>query len=348
MKNFKILLSVAASAALVACSSMAIDEEEALAENFPSDFTDAGYIQVHPELVRIQMKDYVASFNAKLSADAIAAGNTTFSSDSAKDAASFKNVYMLNPETGEVVADSALDAVKVESLKAILLDPYLGGYTQEDWDEDWTDKTKDSTIVKTKIDTLSLTVKDSVDKTLEKTVIVALKVKAGGECVPVKKIKICDTSKVVGKIDFDENGKITALHGFSKCDATTATCAEEDAVDVTLEPTNFIMKVSKTDTMTVVTENRDTTLQVKGGISTEHWKVLNALNLANTTNDYETLKATPLDTFAISYQYVMYGRSHGWAYRPCTEAEKTHPTITESYPVKKLYCDDNGVAREIN
>lgn len=347
MKNFKILLSVAASAALVACSSMDIDEQEALAENFPSDFTDAGYMQVHPELVRIQVKEYVSAYNAAASANAAAAGNATFVSDSTKDVAAFQNYYVLDAETGEVVADSALDAAKVETLKAILLDPQLGGYTQEDWDEDWTDKVKDSTIVETKVDTLSLTVKDSVDKSVVQPVIIALKVKASGECVAVKKAKICDTSKVVGKIDYDENGKVIALHGFSKCNAETATCAKEDSVDVTLEPTNFLMKVSKADTMTIVTSVKTEQLNIKGGITADHWKVLKGLNFCDVANDYEKLKAIPLDTFAISYQYVMYGKAHGWAYRPCTEAEKANPVITETYPVTKLYCDDNGVAREI-
>lgn len=346
MKNFNILLSVAASAALVACSSMAVDENEALSENFPSDFTDQGYIQVHPELVRIQKRDYVANYNAQLSADAAAAGNLTFSADSAKDAASFQNVYNLDPVSGEVVADSSLDLVKVESLKAILLDPQLGGYTQEDWDDDWIDKVKDTTLIETKLDTLSLTVKDNEDETMLTKVILGLRIKAGSGCVTVKRASICDTIKVVGSIDYTD-GKITALHGFSKCDETTATCAKEDAVDVVLAPTNFLMKVSKTDTMTVIASMEKKQLEIKGGISADHWKVLKALNLANTLNDYEALKAAPLDTFAISYQYVMYGRDHGWAYRPCTEAEKAHPVISESYPAKKLYCDDNGVAREI-
>jgi hypothetical protein len=326
MKNFKILLSVAASAALVACSSMSIDENEALAENFPKDFTDAGYIQVHPELVRIQVKDYVTTYNANASAAAKAAGSATFATDSATDAANF----------------AALD---VETLQAILLDPQLGGYTAEDWAEDWTDKTKDTTIVETKVDTLSLTVKDSVDKDMKQTVIIALKVKAGGECVAVKKAKICDTTKAVGSIEYDAAGKITALHGFSSCDSTS--CPEANAVNVTLEPTNFLMKVSKTDTMTIVTSVENKKLDIKGGISADHWKVLNALNFCDASNDLEKLKAIPLDTFAISYQYVMYGRAHGWAYRPCTEAEKANPVITETYPVTKLYCDDAGVAREI-
>ncbi len=342
MKNFKILLSVAASAALVACSSMAIDENEALAENFPSDFTDAGYMQVHPELVRIQVKEYVTAYNANASANAIAAGSATFVTDSTNDATAFQNYYVLDPNTG--AKTDSIDAVKLETLKAILLDPQLGGYTADDWADDWTDKVKDSTTVLTKVDTLSLTVKDSVDKSMLKQVIIAVKVKAG-ECVAVKKAKICDTTKVVGSIKYDEAGKVKELHGFTSCDSTT--CAEENAVDVVLEPTNFLMKVSKADTMTIVTSVKTEKLNIKGGISADHWKVLNALNFCDGANDLERLKAIPLDTFAISYQYVMYGKAHGWAYRPCSEAEKTNPVITETYPVTKLYCDDNGVAREI-
>ena len=62
---------------------------------------------------------------------------------------------------------------------------------------------------------------------------------------------------------------------------------------------------------------------------------------------YEKLLEVPVDTFAISYQYVLFGRSHGWPYRACKDDELDNPIQTETYPVSKFYCADGALIREI-
>ena len=77
-------------------------------------------------------------------------------------------------------------------------------------------------------------------------------------------------------------------------------------------------------------------------------KFLAAFNFVNTTKDWEMIKAIPIDTFAISLHYVVFGELNGWAYRKCKDSEKENPVISEEYPVTKRYCADaSGVVREI-
>ena len=104
---------------------MDVDDEEALAGNFPADFSDAAYIQLHPELVRVQIKDFVASYNAKLS-DAAKANGTQAVFDSTKE------------------ADIAKYAANTEMLHTIMTTTQLAGFTEADWEKDWAGGTKDS------------------------------------------------------------------------------------------------------------------------------------------------------------------------------------------------------------
>ena len=46
-----------------------------------------------------------------------------------------------------------------------------------------------------------------------------------------------------------------------------------------------------------------------------------AFNFIGTTEDLTELQNIPVNEFLISQQYIMFGQSHGWAYRLCTEAE---------------------------
>ena len=50
-------------------------------------------------------------------------------------------------------------------------------------------------------------------------------------------------------------------------------------------------------------------------------------------DDYSVLRNFPVDEVAISQQYVMFGRSHGWAYRWCSEAETLDQ---EHHPARDL------------
>ena len=312
MKNFKLVFSTVAASLLAACSSMEVSEADAYAGNYPDDFTVAAYIQVHPELVRVQLADYVADYNSRVSASWTAAGS---------------NVDSI------LAADEANFTGNTEMLHKMMVDPMGAGYTEADWTRDWTSGERDSVLKIYRLDTLTLSVADSTDESVKQKIVLA--------------IKVGDSTQKVGSVERDaESGAVTALHGYSKCDSV---CSKEDTLDITMTPTMLIRKIGKGDTVSTLVSSKDTTIMVEGAISLEHMNSLKKLNFIDTQDDYAKLKTVPLDSLAFSYQYALYGRSHGWAYRPCTEAEKAHPVITEEYPsVTKLYCDDNGKAREIN
>jgi len=324
MKNFKFLLSVAVASAFVACSSMDVDEDEALVGNFPEDFSDATYMSMHPELVRIQIKDYVFDHNDKLASDAKAAGpeaQAAFDSMKTADMTAFEG-------------DTAI-------LHKIMTDPQLAGYDSSDWIRDWggSESVKDSIFAsETKRDTLSLTIDDSTDAAAVK--VIKVRFVAEGDSVKT------------GSIEYDADGNITKLSGYKyeKVDK------EWTLVDPALQDIEIVAGMSinskgieaKTDTLKM--DTIQVTVSAEGSIGADHMKVLKTLNLYDTVNDFDALKAVVIDTFAVSYQYVMYGRDHGWPYRPCTESEKTNlPYDPNVYPAEKLYCaDENGNTHEIN
>jgi len=206
----------------------------------------------------------------------------------------------------------------------------LGGFTEADWEKDWAGGTKDSVFAsETKRDTLILAIDDSTDAAAPVVTLVYFGVKKGA---------------VTGKIDYAEDGTtITAVHGYKTCDKTA--CSDTVDIEIT-EKMSFNKKGTKAETDTL---KMDTiSVPTAGAISTAHMKVLNQLNFYGVDDDLTMLQSVAIDTFAISYQYVMFGKAHGWAYRACTEAEKANPVKTEVYPATKLYCDDNGQIREIN
>lgn len=84
-----------------------------------------------------------------------------------------------------------------------------------------------------------------------------------------------------------------------------------------------------------------------GGIPSDKRRQLIKFNFHDTLDDLAALEAVPVDTFAISSQYLMFGQAHGWAYRACSDAERNNPIQSEEYPMKKLYCADGDVVREI-
>ena len=66
---------------------------------------------------------------------------------------------------------------------------------------------------------------------------------------------------------------------------------------------------------------------------------LNAYNFIESTNDLALLNEVPINNLLISEQYIMFGMSHGWAYRVCTDAEAAddvnHPNRA-TLPIKAL------------
>lgn len=97
------------------------------------------------------------------------------------------------------------------------------------------------------------------------------------------------------------------------------------------------------------------------------WKAIQGevtlFNFIGVADDITALKNIPIDSMAFSSQYVMYGRTHGWAYRAC-RADEVNNTPRSSMQISQtqataaakgefvadnnLYCRDAaGVDRQI-
>lgn len=87
-----------------------------------------------------------------------------------------------------------------------------------------------------------------------------------------------------------------------------------------------------------------------GEIPSDKQKVLKKFNFNDRLDDLVALNKIPVDTTAISLQYVLYGRAQGWAYRLCEDSEKTNPVQTAADSANfatKHYCADGDIVREI-
>lgn len=285
MKNSFKYLMLLAIAALTACSSMEVDEAEAVEENFPSDFVAAEYMELHPFLRSLQVLDYVESYNDALeniSKEDIQADTTAFMEDTAQ-------------------------------LHKIYVDPNLGGYTEELWEESWESYYEDSTSCIIETDTVSMKLDDLVNDQV--------------------------LTVYVESITYDAEGVITEIQGYEDS-AKTSAVTHVISTDLT---------VAKRGTVTVPDTISCETVQVEilGGLARDVVRQLKKFSFYDTLDDYEKLMEVPVDTFAISYQYVLFGRSHGWPYRACKDSEMTNPIQSESYPMTKLYCADGNLVREI-
>lgn len=284
MKNSFKYLMLLAVAALTACSSMEVDEAEAVEENFPSDFVAAEYMELHPSLRSLQVRDYVDAYNDNLglSKEEIEADTTAFMADTAQ-------------------------------LHKIYTEPTLGGYSEELWEESWESYYEDSTSCIIETDTVSMKLDDLVNDQV--------------------------LTVYVESITYDAEGVITEIQGYEDS-AKTSAVTHVISTDLT---------VVKRGTVTVPDTISCETIQVEisGGLTKDVVRQLKLFSFHDTENDYEKLLEVPVDTFAISYQYVLFGRSHGWPYRACKDDELDNPIQTETYPVSKLYCADGALIREI-
>lgn len=289
----KFLISIAA-VSLVACSSMDIEESEAVAENFPDDFSGAEYMQLHPELVSLQIRNYIAGYNdevkGSLTAEAIA-----------EDAQAFVD-----------------DTVQ---LRKIYANPMYGGFGDERWVKAFKP-----------VDTIAVTCKTA-------NVFTQLNMKqvSGEDTTDIKVIAPITVVK-----DTADTNKIVKVTGMTDSAATDPETFELNDTLFLLSGKN--MGTSKTDTVSC-----DTTHGEKpGALKTLDVNYLKNFNFVDTKNDLAKIESVPIDTFAISLQYVVFGEANGWAYRKCKDSEKDNPVITEEYPVSKRYCADaDGIAREI-
>lgn len=284
MKNSFKYLMLLAVAALTACSSMEVDEAEAVEENFPSDFVAAEYMELHPSLRSLQVRDYVDAYNDNLG---------------------------LSKE--EIEADTAAFMADTAQLHKIYTEPTLGGYSEELWNESWESYYQDSTSCIIETDTVSMKLDDLVNDQV--------------------------LTVYVESITYDAEGVITEIQGYEDS-AKTSAVTHVISTDLT---------VAKRGTVTVPDTISCETIQVEisGGLTKDVVRQLKLFSFHDTEKDYEKLLEVPVDTFAISYQYVLFGRSHGWPYRACKDDELDNPIQTETYPVSKFYCADGALIREI-
>lgn len=320
MKNFKILFSIAVASALVGCSSMAVDEDEALNGNLPSDFDVNEYMALHPELLRVQIKDFVSLHNANAEAAAREAG-------------------LYNEYKAAKAADEAAFEADTATIHKIVT--VYAGYTEADWNATLSASTKEEVIYAETTDTLAVGVKD----------------KADAEAKFVK-VWLCPESSK-GSIKYDADAAISEVSAYadSSCtgEATVYAATDYEINTKTDKPAEAGLKIRANKDSIGVNQ-----VPVEGVVNPSLVKAAKSFNFVDVLTDWDLLAAYQPDLFAISYQYSVYGQDHGWAYRRCKEGDnlgkllyELNPetlTYTETavYPMTKLYCDDNGEPRELN
>jgi len=301
----KYLISFAALA-FAACSSMDVDDAEAISENFPEDFDGAVYMELHPELVSIQVRNYIADYNAGVKESLLADSVTA-------DADAF-------------TADTAL-------LHKIYATPCYGGFGEARWQDAWAPVITDSLVCQMKDVFVQINLWKKTTVTDSST---------GEESVDSTTINLVAPITVV--MDSTDTTKFVSVTGMPKDDSTATdpvTYVISDSLDVL---TGKNMGKTQKDTV-----GCDTIPNEKpGSLKPLDVNFLKNFNFIDSRDDWNKIKAVPIDTLAISLQYVMFGESHGWAYRKCKDSEKDNPAIAEEFPVKKRYCADaDGVVREI-
>ena len=321
MKNFKILFSIAVASAFVGCSSMAIDDEEILEGNLPADFDVNEYMELHPELKRIQIKDFIAIHNE----------NAEKAAKNAGTAAEFK--------TAKAADEAAFEADTATIHKIVTT---YAGYTEDAWNLTLQGSTKDSVIYKTSTDTLAVGVKS--------------KTEADAKFV---KVWFCPDSANGGSITLDADAAISAVSAFadSTCTgAATEYAAADFEFNTKADGTAAAGLKIRESKDSVGVES----VPVEGMVNPALIKAAKEYNFVDALDDTLAIAAIQLDLFAISYQYSAYGQDHGWAYRRCKEGDNLGKylyeldpatatyTATAEYPMTKLYCDDNGEPRELN
>lgn len=232
--------------------------------------------------------------------------------------------------TSDVITeDTTAFMTDTAQLHVIFTTAEYAGYTEDIWEEDWMSisvTTVDTVLTPTLIDTVSIKL-DSMDTDAD-TVVSVLTV-------------------YYPMFDLDEEtNSVGTVSGYSDSDTTTAEAISYEADSAAII---VLWKYITLDTLeydTTVTETVETT---EGSIPTAHRTLLKKFDFYDTSDDLASLETVPWDTAAFSYQFIVFGKSHGWAYRYCTDDEASN-TIRGSdvYPASTYYCEDeDGIVREI-
>lgn len=219
-----------------------------------------------------------------------------------------------------VTEDTLAFSADTASLHKIFTNPIYAGYTEELWEENWEPLITDSTICETRLDTVFLNLNDL---TQEDTVI-------------IRKVYRVDS------LGYDDDGILIYVSGVT--DTTEGTVESFTLEEGVIEFTNKGLQ-TKTDTLSCETIE----VSSEGMIPRDQMRYLKNFNFNDTRDDLKALGKIKIDTFAVVYQYIVFGKDHGWAYRKCSKDELKNPIKSEEYPVTKLYCvDEDDFVREIS
>ena len=282
MKHIRLYLTTLVAAFMAACSSMEVDDNELYSENFPKDFVDSVYMELHPELRAIQIKNYVKNHNAALK-------------DSLSEEAYNK---LMTDDTTAFFGDTA-------ALHQLFVDHYCMGFSEEAWEDTWTG-------------TVSLDSNCTTTRTYKQVFLII------GS----------DTTKIlVDSVIINDKGNFEAVYGHD----TTTTESKKYTIGESVEYFNRGTVYDSTVTCEV-TENK-----VDGSLTAINKALLSDFNLYDAEDDMAAIKKIPVDMEAIAYQFLMYGRMNGWAYRKCTSEEKANPmsTLKAGETTNKLYCSES-------
>lgn len=319
MKNFKILFSIALASAFVGCSSMSVDEAESLEGNLPADFDVNEYIELHPELKRVQIKDYIALHNDKAKKAAFNAGTSAeFNAAKAADEAAFE-------------ADIA-------TIHKIVID--YAGYTEDEWNLTLQGSTKDSVVYNVTYDTLAVGVKD----------------KADAEAKFVR-VWLCPDSESKGSITYEADA-ITAVKAFADT-SCTGEAKEYSSTDYEIKAeedktaTGLKTRENK-DSVGVVSVPVEGFVNPALIKAAKEYNFVDALDdtlaLAAIQLDLFAISyqySAFGQDHGWAYRRCKEGDNLGRYLYELDPATLTY-NVTAVYPMTKRYCDDNGEPRELN
>jgi hypothetical protein len=297
MKKLYQGLMIIATAALMACSSMEVNDAEAVSDNYPSDFNASVYLELHPLLQTMQIMDYVKDKNAQFKASMDA---NTFKTKAVEDSIAF-------------IGDTA-------TVHRFYVSPRYVAYPEEKWDSLWIER-QDTTVKKipiTKISQITLDTLDSAGTTV------------GSQVVYVDSLVMDSTGDQISEV-------------YGKLDTAETETKKIEVDNATVVINSRLIQIDTIDT-------KDSLVISKGipGITKDVADMVLSYNIYGVEKDIDTLNTIVIDMEAVARQYIAFGQSHGWAYRRCNPGEQANPEAgVVTYPATKLYCDDNGVVREI-